>query len=101
MGIHGVEDAFDLDVIVAVLGIVAAVLVTSSFVPQIRKGLTTRSMEDVSVYLVVLLICGFILWTAYGFFRGDLIIIGANIVNTALNFVLLALKFKYSKSWRE
>lgn len=88
----------DFDVFVAVMGVVAAVLVTSSLVPQIRKSLTTHSMQDVSLYLVVLLLCGFFLWTVYGILRGDWIIIGANAVNTTLNAILLALKFTYSKS---
>ncbi len=89
--------ASEFDVIVAALGIVAAVLVTSSFVPQIKRGLATHSMEDVSVYLIVMLICGFVLWTAYGVFKNDWIIIGSNVVNTSLNAVLLAMKFRYRR----
>lgn len=85
------------DVLVAALGIIAAVLLTSSFVPQIKRSVTTHSMEDVSVYLIVLLLCGFSLWTVYGIFRNDWIIIGANVVNASLNASLLALKFKYRK----
>ena len=75
------------DAAVAAMGIIAAVLVTSSLLPQIRKSLATRSMEDVSVYLVVLLLCGFFLWSVYGVLRGDWIIIGANAVNTTLNAI--------------
>lgn len=85
--------AGQFDAIVAALGIVAAALVTSSFVPQIKRGLATRSMDDVSLYLIVMLICGFVLWTAYGVFRGDWIITGSNVLNTSLNVVLLALKY--------
>jgi MtN3 and saliva related transmembrane protein len=91
------SDLFDFDGFVAVMGIVAAVLVTSSLVPQIKKSLTTKSMQDVSLYLVVLLLCGFFLWTVYGVLRGDWIIIGANAVNTSLNTLLLVLKLEYSK----
>lgn len=87
----------NFDVAVGAMGIVAAVLVTSSLVPQIRKSLATRSMQDVSLYLVMLLLCGFFLWTVYGILRGDWIIIAANAMNTTLNAILLVLKFKYSK----
>lgn len=89
--------AGEFDAVVAALGIVAAVLVTSSFVPQIKRGLATRSMEDVSVYLIFMLTCGFVLWTAYGVFRNDWIIVGSNVVNASLNVILLAMKFRYRK----
>ncbi len=91
------SSTFDFDAVVAVLGIVAAVLIMSSFIPQIKRSLTTRSVEDISVYLIVLLVCGFSLWTAYGVFRNDWIITGANTVNASLNIFLLFLKFKYRK----
>lgn len=90
--------AFELDALVAALGIVAAVLIMSSFIPQIKRSLATHSVEDISVYLVVLLILGFSLWTAYGIFRNDWIISGANSVNVSLNIFLLVLKFKYRKT---
>ena len=86
------------DFLVGVLGIIAAILITSSFVPQIRKALAIRSMHDVSIYLLILLIAGFLLWVLYGFYQNDLIIIGANIVNAALTSTLLALKLKYRKT---
>jgi MtN3 and saliva related transmembrane protein len=89
--------AGEFDAVVAALGIVAAVLVASSFVPQIKRGLATRSMEDVSAYLVIMLICGFVLWAAYGVFRNDWIITGSNIVSASLNVALLAMKFRYRR----
>jgi MtN3 and saliva related transmembrane protein len=88
----------DFDFFVGTLGIIAAILITSSFVPQIRKALTVRSMHDVSVYLLVLLIAGFSLWVLYGTYRGDRIIIGANIVNASLTIMLLILKIRYRKT---
>jgi MtN3 and saliva related transmembrane protein len=89
--------AVSLDVIIGMIGIVAAILTTSSFIPQITKALRTRRMDDVSAYLMMLFICGFSLWVAYGVMRNDPIIIGANTIGVGLNVFLLALKFRFSK----
>ena len=79
------------------VGIMAAILTMSSFIPQVIKAIKTRSMEDVSVYLMPLFIAGFSLWVAYGFMHNDLVIIGANLTGIAFNGVLLFLKDRYRK----
>jgi MtN3 and saliva related transmembrane protein len=62
------------------LGVMAAVLTTFGFVPQIIKMHRTRSSKDVSLATLYQFSAGVILWTFYGFHIGDLIIIVANII---------------------
>lgn len=79
------------------LGSIASVLVSSSFVPQIIKGYKTKRLNDVSYLLMILISIGMSLWIVYGIEKQDLVIIGANVATIVLNMILLGLKIKYSK----
>jgi MtN3 and saliva related transmembrane protein len=78
-----------------IVGVSAAILTMSSFIPQITKAIKTHRMEDVSMYLMPLFITGFSLWVVYGFMQNDPVIIGSNITGILLNLTLLFLKGKY------
>jgi MtN3 and saliva related transmembrane protein len=86
------------DFLISVLGILASIFSLSSTVPQIVKGLKTKKMDDLSVWLILSLIVGLSLWVIYGIGRSDVVIIGGNMVGVSLNLVLLFLKFRYSKN---
>lgn len=83
------------DLLISVIGVAAAVLTTSSFLPQMFKAYRTKRMEDVSKHLMSMFGTGTVLWMVYGIFKGDLVIIGANATATAFNIVLLCMKFAY------
>lgn len=85
------------DIWVSILGSVAAALVTGSFVPQVIRGYRTKSLNDVSYWLMITICVGLCLWIVYGMIKQDWVIIGANISTIALNVILLGLKIKYSK----
>jgi MtN3 and saliva related transmembrane protein len=78
-----------------IVGISAAILTMSSFVPQIAKAVKTRRTVDISVYLMPLFITGFSLWVVYGFMQNDLVIVGSNLTGIAFNVTLLLLKGRY------
>lgn len=81
---------------VSVLGIVAASLVTSSFLPQIIRGYRTKKLGDVSYWLMTMICVGMSLWIVYGMVKHDFVIIGANVSTIILNVVLLIMKRKYA-----
>ena len=83
-----------------IVGISAASLTMSSFIPQIIRAVRTRSMADVSVYLMPLFIAGFSLWVVYGFMHNDPVIIGSNVTGVVFNVTLLILKGRHSLSQR-
>lgn len=85
------------DLVIQIIGIAAAVLTTSSFLPQIVKAYQTKSMEDVSRYLMIMFATGTLLWMVYGAYKSDPVIIGANAIASAFNIVLLYMKFAYRK----
>lgn len=74
------------------IGNAAAVLTTSSFLPQVIRAWRTRSTGDLSLGMLVLFLSGVALWLVYGIALGALPIILANAVTLALIAVLLALK---------
>jgi MtN3 and saliva related transmembrane protein len=84
--------------LVALIGIVATIFAVSSTVPQIIKGIKTRKMDDVSVWLIMALIVGLSLWVIYGIAKDDIVIAGGNSVGVSLNAILLLLKIKYSRN---
>jgi MtN3 and saliva related transmembrane protein len=79
------------------IGIVAGVLVLSSFIPQVIKAYKTKRMIDVSIYLLGLISTGMFLWIIYGILRNDLVIIGTNVSGFVLNVLLIGLKLRYDK----
>jgi MtN3 and saliva related transmembrane protein len=86
------------DFLISAIGILASIFALSSTVPQIIKGLKTKKMDDVSVWLILSLIVGLSLWVIYGMGINDVVIVGGNTVGVSLNVVLLFLKFRYSRN---
>ena len=82
---------------VIVLGTVASVLVTVGWIPQIIRGYKTKSLSDISYYLMTLISAGSILWIFYGIEINDKIIIGVNIAILIFNLTLFGMKVRYSK----
>lgn len=82
---------------VIVLGTAASVLVTVGWIPQILRGYKTKSLSDVSYYLMSLISAGSVLWIFYGIEINDTIIIGVNIAILIFNLILFGMKVRYSK----
>ncbi|PIQ91270.1 MAG: hypothetical protein COV71_00040 [Candidatus Omnitrophica bacterium CG11_big_fil_rev_8_21_14_0_20_41_12] len=78
-----------------IVGILAAILTTFSFIPQIIRSLRTRSVKDVSPITLFQLSTGVLLWMLYGISRKDPIIIFANAVTLITLAVLIYLYFRY------
>ena len=80
-----------------VLGVAAGVLTSSGYIPQIVKGIRTRSMDDVSALMPGILCAGMLMWLAYGIHQEDLPIILANIAGSAFAFTIVAQKRIYRR----
>jgi MtN3 and saliva related transmembrane protein len=79
-----------------IIGIIAALLTTFGFVPQILKMLKTKSAKDVSITTLFQFSLGVILWTLYGLHLGDFIIITANIISFLILVVAIAFYYYYN-----
>ena len=87
----------DYVILADTIGIIAGILVLSSFIPQLYKAHKTKKMQDVSIYLMGLIASGMFLWVIYGFIRKDPVIISTNITGFILNIILIVLKLRYDK----
>ena len=83
--------------LLTILGIAAGVLILSGWVEQIIKGYKTKSLKDVSKYLMVFISGGAILWLIYGIIIADVFIIGTNIAAIFLMMIVLFMKKRYEK----
>ena len=83
--------------LLTILGIAAGVLILSGWVEQIIKGYKTKSLKDVSKYLMVFISGGSILWLIYGIIVSDVFIIGTNIAAIFLMMIVLFMKKRYEK----
>ena len=78
------------------IGLVAGVLTTGAFVPQVWKIYRSKSGRDVSARMFSLLSAGVVLWLIYGILLQSLPLILTNGVTLVLSLAIIALKVRYS-----
>jgi len=83
-----------------IIGYVAAVLTTSSFLPQAILTIKTRDTDSLSMGMYSLFTIGVFCWLVYGVYIADNAIIFANIVTFILAATILSFKIynSYIKS---
>jgi MtN3 and saliva related transmembrane protein len=77
------------------LGLAAATLTTTSYLPQVIKAWTSRSARDLSLKMLAALWVGLGLWVAYGLVVADVVVVIAN----AASFVLVSLLGAFKLRW--
>lgn len=77
------------------IGSGAALLTMFGFVPQIIKIQKTKSVEDVSLHMLLQFTLGMLLWLLYGIHIQDSILIVANAVSFISLVIAIGLFFKY------
>ena len=77
------------------IGLAAALLTTTAFIPQAVKTWSTRSARDFSLKMLVLFVAGVALWLAYGLLTGALPVILANAITLLLSTYILAMKLRF------
>ncbi len=81
----------------SILAIVAGILILSGWVHQMIKGYKTKSLKDVSKYLLVLIGIGALLWLIYGIEVSDPFIIGTNLAAIVLMGIVFVMKRRYDR----
>ncbi|MBI2091911.1 MAG: SemiSWEET transporter [Deltaproteobacteria bacterium] len=77
------------------LGMIAAVITTVAFLPQVIKAHKTKKTGDLSLLMYVLFTIGVGLWAIYGAIIGSWPVLLSNIIIFALNLYILFLKIKH------
>lgn len=80
-----------------IVGIIAGLMTSFSFVPQIIQGLKTKSLEDLSYPMLIFLGSGLMLWLSYGIHLMNFAIILANTLSVIFIMTLIIMKFYFSK----
>lgn len=82
------------------IGIMAGFCTTASFVPQVIHTWRTRSVNDISLRMYMLLCTGVALWLAYGLLVSSLSVVLANAVTLVLALSVLVMKIYYGRGQR-
>ena len=80
---------------ISLLGFIAGILTTVSFVPQVHKTWRSKRCDDLSYAMLLIFSLGIVLWLIYGLLVRDAPIIAANAVTLGLIVTLLLMKSKY------
>ncbi|MFD2904341.1 SemiSWEET transporter [Sphingobacterium anhuiense] len=79
-----------------IIGITAGILTSISMLPQLLKVIKEKTVEDLSLPMIIILITGLSLWVWYGIIKNELPIIFSNAFAVIVNLFLLSyyLRFK-------
>lgn len=78
------------------IGLLAAFLTTSAFIPQVFKIYKEKNADGISLTMYIILFTGVLLWFIYGFLIGSLSIIIANGITALLQLCIIIFKLKNS-----
>ena len=84
-----------MDSLIAMLGFTAGTLTTLAFIPQVIKSWKSKSTQDVSLGMFLVLCTGILLWLTYGFLINDTPLIVANGFSLLLAGSILIMKFRF------
>ena len=77
------------------LGLVAGLLTTLAYFPQVLKTWRSRSAEGMSWSMLIILCVGITLWLIYGLYAHDTPVILANLFTLLFSAAILAMKIRY------
>jgi MtN3 and saliva related transmembrane protein len=80
----------------SLLGFIAGILTTVSFVPQVLHAWHSKRCDDLSWGMLLTFSAGVVLWLVYGIRLWAMPIIVANAVTLALLLAIMALKARYT-----
>ncbi len=80
-----------------VIGFIAAACTTLAFVPQVVRVWRTRSAEDISLAMYLILVAGVLMWIVYGVLIRSLPLVLANVASLVLAGAVLAGKLRFNR----
>jgi MtN3 and saliva related transmembrane protein len=79
------------------IGYIAAACTSFAFLPQALRIWRTRSAEDISLAMYLILVAGVLLWIAYGALIRSAPLVAANTTSLLLAGAVLAGKLRFSR----
>ena len=79
------------------LGLFGAFLSSITFLPQVYKAWKTKSVGDLSIWMILILLANVSTWLIYGIVKNDFAIMIANFIILSLSLLMLFFKFRFKK----
>ncbi len=83
-----------MDNTTAIIGNIAAILTTISFLPQVIKTIKTKDTDSLSFPMYLMFVTGVTLWLIYGLLNNQMPIIVGNLVTLIFSGIILFLMIK-------
>lgn len=80
------------------IGILAGLLSTYAFLPQVIKVIKTQNTNDISLTTNIILLVAIILWFIYGIYINSISLIIFNFIQTIIISILIYYIIKYSNN---
>ncbi len=77
------------------LGLAAGTITSITFLPQVVRIWQTKSVKDISMLMMILLIVGTSCWLTYGILMKDVAIIYTNVMVLIMSLVMFYFKIRY------
>jgi MtN3 and saliva related transmembrane protein len=91
----------DTNQLISNIGYFGTLLTSITFIPQVYKTWKSKSVGDLSMTMIVIVITSTIVWLIYGYLRTDGPVMVANLVVFALTMLLLYFKNTYKSQIEE
>jgi len=83
---------------IKIIGLVAGLCTATSLLPQVIKTFKEKKAEQVSLFMLIVLLSGQILWIVYGVAKSDIPIIATNGFSLLVDILMIVLRIKFKKS---
>lgn len=82
---------------IEVIGLFGSLLSSITFIPQVVQTWKTKSVSDLNLTMLLIIVLSTVVWLVYGFGRGVLPVIIANAIIFILSIMLVYFKFTFPK----
>ncbi|MEP7252149.1 MAG: SemiSWEET transporter [Ginsengibacter sp.] len=84
--------------ITQVIGIIAGIFTGISLLPQLFKIIREKKTEDISTWMLLILMGGLALWIVYGILITNWPIVITNAFSLLVNIIILVLRSKFKRT---
>ena len=85
---------------IKIIGLVAGLCTATSLLPQVIKTFKEKKAEQVSLFMLIVLLTGQILWITYGVAKSDIPIIATNGFSLLVDILMIVLRIKFKDGER-
>lgn len=82
--------------IIEIIGLIAGIITSMGFLPQIIKSFKTKKLDDVSYLMPIVLSFGMSIWSLYGYLKNSIAVMTANAFGIICCLSLIFMKKIYS-----